>query len=1053
MAESGRGNKLISALVVALFFLSGACALVYELAWTRMFTVVAGGTTRALTAVLVAYMSGLALGGFLGGRYVDRRAERPVLVYGVLEGLIGALAVIISFAIPWALPLLKLGKSVLGPYPVWFDLYRFLVSALVLLGPTTLMGATFPILLRSVLTSRERFGFTSGYLYTANTLGAVAGSLLSGFVLIPALGLRATTLAAAAVNALILVLVAALPALKNARVQAKALSAAQVPDRETGPWLYWIVLAGYALSGLAAMVYQVGWARALSLSLGNTTYALSLIFAAYIGGLALGGAVITPLADRLRRPLEIAAGLEILIGFSALAVNPLFAWVTARMFNWALLFNHQFSAFQAVRFFSAFGLILVPTIAMGALFPLMVKLAGSMRPGVGEPAGQVYAANTLGAILGAFLAGHVLIRFLAVQNTLAVATGLSVLIGIVWLLSRRSRLSLRAGVSAAAAVCLATAVPLVPKWDPILMSSGPYMYANIFKDELASGSDIRDVLPNYFDVLFHEEDMETTVSVLKLRASGEIFLRINGKSDASSRSDMPTQELLAHIPLLLHPSPKRVMILGLASGVSAGSALRYPVERVDCLEISTAVIDASRLFEPVSNLNYDDPRFHLILDDARNYLALSDALYDVIILEPSTPWVSGQSTLFTREFYELIAKHLAPGGLAISFIPAYDLDARAMRLLLSGMVAAFPYATLWESIPLGDYSVIGSNSPIRADLNRIKERAAAAGVKEDLARVNVKSGEEIFARFVMGNDRIAAITAGAPADTDDRRQLEFSIPKLQTRPVNQRMNEIIQAVLAAHEPARAIVDGAAPADLDLLSQFDVARTLYYRAATRSNQEKVDYGEMEMIVQAWRNVIDYCQGRFPARFAAELLAQKLNSRAELRLGQGDREGALADWEEAFKLLDTESLAADKLTEYYLAQGDDQNARLWAHRALDRFPYDALALGALGNLALKEGKPAEAEQYLHKGIESMPHSPELQWKLALALASQNRLAEAEIWLKQMTARYPDLVEPKILLADILLDQGRAAEAAPYLRKARQMAPGHPLLKQLERKYPGS
>lgn len=208
--DSGNSKKFLTVLVVLLFFLSGASALIYEVAWTRMFSVVAGGTTRALTAVLASYMAGLALGAFLGGRYVDKRSNRPILIYGVLEGLIGVSAIIISFAIPWFLPVLKAGKSVLGAYPLVFDAYRFLVSASVLILPTTLMGATFPVLLCGVLSSHERFGFTAGFLYAANTLGAVTGSFISGFFLVPALGLRLTTWSAAAVNLLIMLFVASL---------------------------------------------------------------------------------------------------------------------------------------------------------------------------------------------------------------------------------------------------------------------------------------------------------------------------------------------------------------------------------------------------------------------------------------------------------------------------------------------------------------------------------------------------------------------------------------------------------------------------------------------------------------------------------------------------------------------------------------------------------------------------------------------------------------------------------------------------------------------------
>jgi spermidine synthase len=376
--DDRRGNKGFLSLTVALlFFLSGACCLVYEVAWTRMFSVVAGGTTRALTAVLVAYMGGLALGGYLGGRWIDRNPGRPVLAYGVLEGLVGVLALILSFAIPWMLPLLKVGNSFFGGHALAFDLYRFFICALVLMPPTTLMGATFPIVIRGILSRRERMGTTAGVLYAANTLGAVAGSLICGFYLISLLGLRLTTWSAAACNLLIMAVILGIPRLR--KVSGEVSVSAGVGDEPSGrrSRVMLILLAGYGLSGLCAMLYQVAWVRVLSLSLSNSTYALALIFAAYIGGLALGGSVMTPLADRLRRPLLWAAGFEVLIGLSAIMVMPLFEWVTASMFNWSLDFQGDFARFHLIRFAAAFGLILVPTMAMGALLPLVV---GFTRP-------------------------------------------------------------------------------------------------------------------------------------------------------------------------------------------------------------------------------------------------------------------------------------------------------------------------------------------------------------------------------------------------------------------------------------------------------------------------------------------------------------------------------------------------------------------------------------------------------------------------------------------------------------------------------------------------
>lgn len=1050
MSRSVAGERPgVSFLVAGLFYLSGACGLVYEVAWTRMFAVTAGGATRALTAVLVAYMGGLALGSFLGGRWVDRRARRPVLAYGALEGMIGVLAVVLSFAIPWLLPVLKLGRSVVGQETLLFDFYRFMVSALALVLPTTLMGATFPILLRGVLADRERFGFTTGLLYSANTLGAMTGSFASGFFLIPALGLRAATWLAAGTNFLILAVILIWPRLRNLTASPEVLER-QVPKKKSAPqeWLIWVVIGGYGVSGLCAMIYQVGWARVLSLSLGNSTYTLGLIFAAYIGGLALGGMAIAPWADRVRRPLLWAAALEVAIGITALLVMPLFEEVTARMFTWALKFQNSFQAFQTVRFFSAFALVLLPTLAMGALFPVVVRLAGQLRRGVGEPTGQVYAGNTVGAILGAFVAGHVLIRWFGVHTALLIATGLSVLVGMVWLwltdLSQKSR-ALGAGALAGGAGLL---ILLTPAWDPILMNSGPYMYAEVFRDQLEKGEDIRDILHGYDKVIFNQEDMEATVSVLEFLYSGDLYLRINGKTDASSKVDLPSQVLCAEIPLLLHPAPKKVMMLGLASGVSAGSALLHPIERLDCLEISPAVVKASAYFERVNHLNYQDPRFHLILDDARNYLALTDEKYDVIVTESTNPWISGISTLFTREFFTLLRSHLSPGGLALAFLPLYDMDVNTAQMVLRSFSAAFPYCALWESIPGADYFVVGSDRPFQVNLEEVLTKTRDPAIAADLSRLGVHNGAELFARFVMGPAGINRVKGTGPLHVDDRRQLEYLVPKLKSRPQAPRVVAIFRDIFSGHEPASVIFPPSLPEEMRLqFAGYDRARAAYYQASLQSVAADPQRLNLEGLIRSWKDVLALCDSRFPCDYALKELSAWVLSRAELKMQNGEEEAAIADYAYSWELNPDDAMGADRLIEYYRGRGDNEPTKLWAERALMHLPKDGLAVFALGEVALKTGDLPAAEKYFREMVDIAPNAPDGHFYLALTLARQGRLAEAETELRSALEQDPKQVDTLLLLYDVLRSQGRDMEGRKYLSRAKKLAPNHPKIRELE------
>ncbi len=1030
-------------LLAGLFFVSGACGLIYEVAWTRMFAVVAGGTTKALTAVLVAYMAGLALGSLLGGRYVDRKAGRPILIYGLLEGGVGILAILLPFLIPALLPVLKAGRTLLPPDSLGFELYRFLILALTMILPTTLMGATFPVLLRGLLSRRERFGLTAGLLYGLNSLGAMAGAFCSGFVFIPALGLRATVFLGAGFNLLILALILALPALREPRAEKRALEIKPVAGEGPGPGRFALLLGGYGLSGLCAMVYQVGWARVLALALSNSTYALALILTAYIGGLALGGLVMTPVVDRLKRPLLWAAGLEVLIGLSALAVIPLFEWVTGRMFLWSLSLFHRFTAYQAVRFAVAFGLILLPTFAMGALFPLLVKMAGSGHRGVGEPAGEVYAANTLGAVVGAFLTGQALIGWLGVEKTLLLATGLSVAVGLAWLLWSESPLRLRLPVAGGLAALAALAIGRVPAWDPLLMNSGPFLYSQYYEKQLRQGVSVRDIL-NDTRLLFYQEGLEATVSVLEARDTAEKILRINGKADATSRQDMPTEILLAHVPLLLHPHPKKVMVLGLASGVSAGSALLYPVEQVDCLEISPEVAAASHYFEAVSRLDYRDPRFHLILDDARNFLAMTDARYDVITIESTNPWIAGIGTLFTREFFQLLADHLDPGGMALIFIPVYDMDPDTVRMVLRTYRSVFPYTTLWESIPAVDYLVVGSRQPIQVDWSQWQARASAPAVAQDLARVGFH-GPDLVAAFVMGSERLAQAAGVGPLDTDDRRRLEFVLPRLMATPPPPRQAAIIREILSQHEPASVIVSGADREWTARLAGFDRARALYYQALAMSSGENFDEADLQRIIQAWEDAHQADGDSYLAGFAGRELAAPLMERGNLRLSKGYAAGAVADWDAAFRLNPYDYAATDQLLDYYQDQEDPEKVRDWAEKALQVGPRDTYALEVLGQMEQDANHLTAAEKLFREALEVSPQVAKFRWNLAVVLAMQNKLFQAEQEFRTLLETDPQNPDYLLALAYALKDQGRRKEADRYLEQARKIAPDHPLFQK--------
>lgn len=1024
-------------LITVLFFLSGACALAYEVAWTRMLVLAAGGCTHALTSVLAAYMGGLALGSWTGGRLADR-FDRPGLLYGLLEGGIAVTAVAATLLIPLLPLLLHAGTSVLGQgWP--FIIFRFLVCAGLLVVPTALMGATFPVILRAFSFLGVNIGRSAGILYAANTAGAMAGAIISGFAIIPALGYHGAVYAAAVGNLLVMAAVLAVPGLRSEPGEGSVVTTPAYPAAFGPGRGFRLLAAGYAVSGFAAMLYQVGWSRAIALSIGTTTYAVSIILAAFIGGLMLGGLIITPIIDRLRRPMLAAAGLEAAIGLSALAIMPAFSLLACKMYDWSGLTQGDFAAALGLRFGSAFALVLVPTAAMGALMPVAVALATRLRPGVAAPAGAIYAANTAGSILGAVASGFFLLDLVGIERALWIATFLNLLVAAAWFLGSEASRLRAAFAGGGLLLAGASGVWLLPHWDQAVMNSGPYLYADRLRQKLGPGVDTRRAITQNIRVLFYADGPEATVTVQELKESGARNLTINGKVDASTTSDMSTQVLSAHLPLLLHGRPRTAMILGLASGITAGSAQLWGLDDLDCVEISPEVVAASRYFAAENRLDYDDPRFHLMITDARNYLALSDVRYDVIILEPTNPWVSGMSMLFTREFYALLRSRLNDGGLAAAWVPAYNMDRESVQLILRSFLSAFPEASMWELIPGGDYLLVGSTRPLSVTVSGLDRLASGPRLAEDLRRVGVRSGRDLLARFLMGPDRLREVAGPGPLHVDDRLQLEFSAPRLMCRPESARMPGIVNDIILRHQPATVIAPDLPASDAD---SFLRRRESFFTALLAS-MTGAD-GGVGGAVGRWRAAMAEAEGGYPSAFAASNLSRLLLLVGDALAQAGRNDEAVAAWSESFELGASSSAPTRRLIEYHQSRRQPDLARRWAERSLSRFPHDPLALHVLGEAALEAGDLSRAEPLLRRAVAAQPENLQARIQLGLTLALAGRMAEAELETRAALELDPERVETLVILAHLAGDQGRKEESEKLLARARRLAPDHPALR---------
>ncbi|MBM3307828.1 MAG: fused MFS/spermidine synthase [Candidatus Eisenbacteria bacterium] len=885
-------------LILVFFFLSGVAGLIYEVVWARLLERVMGASVYSITTVLTVYMAGLALGSFLAGRFVDRRSD-TLRIYGLLQGAIGIYCLLVPAIIAATMPLYRAAYQNLAGLAHSWSAVRFLVSGLVLIVPTTLMGATLPVLSRHLTKRYDSLGETVGQLYAVNSLGAVVGAFGAGFVLMPLLGMWGTILSAAVANIVIAVAAVALHhrgggarerrapkpkggerAAKIVKVEARqpAHGHAVHSDRVLA-----FVLAAFALSGFAAMVYQVAWMRTLSLVLGSSVYAVSITLTAYVLGLTIGAAVFARLVDRNRDLLLLFGWIEIGVGAAALGVVPILGRLPIAMIAVIEDYSGSFPLLMAVEFLIVFLLVLAPTVLLGGVFPTVVKLFTKRVETVGRSVGSAYASNTLGAIAGSFAGGFVLIPWIGIQRSIAVAVVVNVALGSALALASPSASRFRKLAAPAAAILtLVLFLPRVPRWDPVIMSSGAYLYADMYARQAQAWNMSReDVLRHSGEILYHKEGVATTVTVRRVR--NELFLQANGKTEASTGPDMKTQRLLGHVPMMLHPDPKSALVIGLASGVTVGSVATYPVERIDCVEIAPAMVEVARTFFAEANRHcLDDPRVSVIIEDGRNHVAFTDRVYDVIISEPPNPWVSGVSNLLTREFLELAKARTAPGGVVGIWFQAYNMSPGEFRMMARTFASVFEHATLWEIDPAVDYMFVGTvGRPALVDHGTVARRLADPLIGDDLASIRVRTVADWSGLFVTGGEALVRYAGAGPLHTDDGLQLEFSTPRNMYR---QWKGEQLEALDAFRIDPGALLaglpQGEAGAIADAVTRRASARRLVAigLAAAEAGRTEDEYAAYRAAASESPDdpVVAEAVSRLLCRMGAELLA---NNRAE------------------------------------------------------------------------------------------------------------------------------------------------------------------------------
>jgi spermidine synthase len=997
-------QKRDALLIIVCFFLSGIAGLVYEVLWVRIFGKVIGSTPLAVASVLTVFMAGLALGSYIASRKVDRIRNRGDLLwlYGLLECGIGFYGLLLPLFVKFVNPLYVLLYGRLFDNFWLYNLCSFSVCCVLLLLPVMMMGATLPVLSRFFVRQLNHLGRHVGVLYGINTIGAAVGVLFAGFFIIEQLGMWGTIIAVACVNLFVGVLCAILGKTVS-RFQADSAGNNATTDPEIRPngsvvhsdGEIRLALAVFALSGFCAMAYQVIWTRLLGLLIAPTTYAFSLVVGTFIVGLAIGNVLFGRMADRAKNLISLLVLTQIAAAGFALAASQFLG--NSQFFFAKLLFTLQESFGEAMvfQFFVIFFILFWPTLFLGATFPIVNKIYATSLSSLGRSIGRAYAVNTVGAVLGSFAAGFILIPFWGKEDSLSALVGTQAAVALfVFGITCKGRPS-KHGYWAVLCLLGITCIGLVfsyPHWNRELLSYGRYKIpaeltqhfrrtgwlASIWRGEkvLARQQQGR-------EVVFYGDGVGGFTTVEKhIDSMGTIrFTLLNsGKPDATSHDDAATQALLAHIPLIFHPSPANVMILGLGSGMTAGEVLYHPVSRVDVLEINEQVVEASQFFKDWNNRFSEDPRVRIIIQDGRNHLLLSRMQYDVVISEPSNPWMAGMANLYTKESFETIKDRLNDDGIFIQWVNAGRMDWRTLAMIGNTFGTVFPNSLMMIS-PIGgaDFFFVGvkGKTPLRLS---IADRNLSYVSRSRIMRL--ADARQLF--HLILTDRVAEMFAGGMIHSDDRPYLEFAAPRHLYASSRGFETELKQRPRLS--PATAsIIDSSRDLDM-VLNMVELSTSLFALA-------------------------------FPAVDLTDATPEQTTRYQEL----------------------VKEFCAKRVVQDYSMFYDDRSREICAEvqakfieRHLGGTPSDGNAWGDLGVIYARRSEFGRAENAFARYIALEPENPNAYFRMGVLLVMKKNYRKAREQFQKTISLDPIHIEALLYLSKLNLLHGDKAAAVKYLRQ---------------------
>jgi spermidine synthase len=759
-----RGTPATIVALYLLFLLSGAISLIYEVAWMRLLALFLGSDVRAATVVLGVFMSGLALGGAIASAALPR-LRRPIVVYGLLELAIGISAAAIPVLLDTGEENYRALYAAHAESAPWlFDSVRLGIAAAVLLVPTIAMGATLPLLIQHLGRDAGNRGRTAATLYAINVSGALIGTLVAEFLLMPLLGLSRTMTVAVVLNLLIggCALVLGRTGATGAKRPAPALPAEPRAARPTTAPADHAVLVAMALSGMAALALEIVWMRILVQTFSGTVHAFAIMLVCFLAGIGYGSRTAATRVDRSPQPIA-TLGLLLLGLSTAVCLLAAFESVAAAMFAgllWRLnaVMQGNFAAASILAQFTVAGAcIAAPTVMLGATFPYAVRALGSMSSG--RAAGRVYAANTAGATAGCLLAGFVLLPQLGTRLSLlataVIFASAGLLVSVVarqapphWLGGR-----IAAAVTAAAAAAVAIALPA---------------------RTVANYGMQRSTSP---EIIYHGDGIAHSIHLVRNDA-GAISLMINGNVEADTSLVQRRHLVLkAYLPLLLHHDPRQTAVVGLGLGFTLRAMAHFPgVDRVRLIELSPEIVAAHERLKAITGDILAHPKVALKVDDARQFMMGTAESFDLISTDPIHPRITGVGYLYTREYFETMKKRLRPGGVVVQWMPMYHISPRSFDVAFRTFAQVFPNSTFWYLRGHGLF--VATTDATTLDCDRIGRAFDDPAVRADLLAIGIDSPARLFAHLLMDRPHVDAYLAATTGgiNTDDNADLEYHTP-------------------------------------------------------------------------------------------------------------------------------------------------------------------------------------------------------------------------------------------------------------------------------------